>query len=345
MTFAVPLELEPMEARSVADIPRGEGWQYEPKWDGFRCLAFRDGDEIALRSKSGQPFERYFPEIVERLRTLAARRFVLDGELIVPAGESVSFDDLLQRIHPAASRVAKLAREHPARYMLFDLPGADDGSSLLALPLARRRAALERFARTFVPRADPRLELSPVTTDPERALAWLSASGATCDGVVAKRLDAPYAAGSRDAMLKIKRIRTADCVVAGFRPNDAGDAIGSLLLGLYEEGGALDYVGFTSGFSAAEKRELLERLRPLRSEASFTGRTPGGPSRWNRGKSSTWQPVRPELVLEVAFDQVTSGRFRHGTRPLRWRPDKAARACTTAQLAAPAPHSWEPPPK
>jgi ATP-dependent DNA ligase len=330
----VPLDLEPMEARGVALLPRGADWQYEPKWDGFRCLAFRDGDEIALRSKSGQPFERYFPEIVERLRDLRATRFVLDGELIVPAGESLSFDDLLQRIHPAASRVAKLSREHPARYMLFDLLGGSEGESLLALPLLRRRPLLEAFARAFVPDGDGRLALSPAATDPDRALAWLGASGDTFDGVVAKRLDAPYGAGSRDAMVKIKRIRSADCVVAGYRANDAGDAIGSLLLGLYDDAGALDYVGFTSGFSAAEKRELFERLRHLRSESSFTGRTPGGPSRWNRGKSSLWQPLRPELVLEVAFDQVTSGRFRHGTRPLRWRPDKAPRACTTAQLGA-----------
>jgi ATP-dependent DNA ligase len=332
----VPLDLAPMEAHGVAAIPRDAGWLYEPKWDGFRCLAFRDGAEVQLRSKSGQPFERYFPEVVARLRELDAERFVLDGELIVPAGDSLSFDDLLQRIHPAASRVAKLSREHPARYLVFDLLVDESGVALLALPLAKRRRELERFAARHVAPGDARLGLSPATLEPAQVDAWLARSGGALDGIVAKRLDAPYAAGRRDAMVKVKTIRSADCVVAGYRQNETGDAVGSLLLGLYDERAALDYVGFTSGFSAAEKRRLFERFRPLRAAASFTGRTPGGPSRWNRGKSTAWQPLRPELVLEVAFDQVTAGRFRHGTRPLRWRPDKTPRTCTTAQLALPA---------
>jgi len=336
VTLAVPADLAPMEARSVSTIPRGAGWQYEPKWDGFRCIAFRDGDEVLLRSKSGQPFERYFPEIVARLRELESARFVLDGELVVPAGDSLSFDDLLQRIHPAASRVAKLSRDHPARYLLFDLLLGEDGETLLGCPLAERRTALERFAALHLRAGDARLRLSPATQDPAQVDAWLAATGGALDGIVAKRLDAPYGAGRRDAIVKVKTIRSADCVVAGYRPSDGGDAIGSLLLGLYAESGDLDYVGFTSGFSAPEKRELYSRLQPLRAAASFTGRTPGGPSRWNRGKSTEWQPLRPELVLEVAFDQVTAGRFRHGTRPLRWRPEKAPRTCTIAQLAAPA---------
>ncbi len=335
MSFPVPLDLAPMEAHSVATIPRDAGWLYEPKWDGFRCLAFRDGDEVKLRSKSGQPFERYFPEVVARLRELDADRFVLDGELVVAAGDALSFDDLLQRIHPAASRVVRLSSEHPARYLVFDLLLDESGTALLARPLAERRGELERFAARHMAPGDARLALSPATLDPAQVDAWLARSGAALDGIVAKRLDAPYGAGRRDAMVKVKTIRSADCVVAGYRPNDAGDAVGSLLLGLYE-GAALDYVGFTSGFSALEKRQLFERFRPLRATASFTGRTPGGPSRWNRGKSTAWQPLRPELVLEVAFDQVTAGRFRHGTRPLRWRPDKAPRTCTTEQLAVPA---------
>jgi ATP-dependent DNA ligase len=323
-----------MEARVAAQIPRGPQWQYEPKWDGFRCVAFRDGAEIRMRSKAGQPLDRYFPEIAERLKALGAQRFVLDGELIVPAGSGLSFDDLLQRIHPAASRVAKLARESPARYVVFDLL-LDDGGALLDTPLRERRPRLEAFAKRYVPADDPRIGLSPATLDAAQVDEWFAAGGGALDGVIAKRLDEPYGAGTRDAMLKIKAIRSADCVVGGYRLAESGDAIGSLLLGLYDDAGQLDYVGFTSGFSSAEKRALLERLQPLRSKSSFTGRTPGGPSRWNRGKSTLWQPLEPKLVLEVAFDQVTAGRFRHGSRPLRWRPDKAARACSLAQLERP----------
>ncbi len=239
----------------------------------------------------------------------------------------------------------------PARYLVFDLLADADGEALLGHPLAQRRARLERFAAQQLAAGDGYLRLSPATSDPLQVDAWLAGTGGALDGVVAKRLDASYGAGGRDAMVKVKTIRSADCVVGGYRASDAGDAVGSLLLGLFAVDGALDYVGFTSGFSAAEKRELFVRLQPLRAEASFTGRTPGGPSRWNRGKSTAWQPVRPELVLEVAFDQVTAGRFRHGTRPLRWRFDKVPRNCTIAQLAAPAAlgdagvHSSEAPPR
>jgi ATP-dependent DNA ligase len=328
----VPLDLEPMEARLVDAIPRDPGWQFEPKWDGFRCLAFRDGEEIALRSKSGQPFERYFPEIVARLQALEASHFVLDGELVVPEGCALSFDDLLQRIHPAASRVARLAREHPATYLLFDLL-ADEGGSYVDEPLEARRDALAAFAQRYVPRDDRRLRLSPATRERAVVDAWYARVGGALDGIVAKRVDAPYRAGARDAVVKVKAIRSADCVVGGYRTAESGDAIGSLLLGLYDADGELDYVGFTSGFTAVEKRALLERLRPLHALSSFTGRAPGGPSRWNRGKPTEWQPLRPDLVLEVAFDQVTGERFRHGTRPLRWRPEKAPRSCTLDQIA------------
>jgi ATP-dependent DNA ligase len=323
-----------MEARLVAGIPSGDDWQFEPKWDGFRCLAFRDGDELALRSKSGQPFERYFPEIVARLQALDARRFVLDGELVVGVDGALSFDDLLQRIHPAESRVRLLARERPATFWVFDLLVDAAGKALLDAPLAERRTALEDFARRSIPPDDARLRLSPATRARSEVDAWYARVGGALDGIVAKRLDAPYRAGARDAALKVKAIRSADCVVGGYRASDDGAAVASLLLGLYDERGRLDYVGFTSGFAAAEKRALLERFRPLLAEASFTGRAPGGPSRWNRGKSTQWQPVRPELVLEVAFDQVTAQRFRHGTRPLRWRLDKAPRSCTLDQLAS-----------
>ena len=333
MTLPVALGTPPMEAHLVAEIPRDAGWQYEPKWDGFRCLAFRDGGEIRLQSKSGQPLERYFPEIVARLSAVDAPRFVVDGELVVPVGPALSFDDLLQRIHPAASRVAKLAAERPATLLIFDLL-CDGDASLLAVPLHERRARLEAFAARYVPDGDARLRLSPATTALADVDAWYARVGGALDGVVAKRLDAPYHAGERDAVVKIKAIRSADCVVGGYRTSPGGDAVASLLLGLYDERGALDYVGHTSGFERAEKRALLERFRPLLAPESFTGRAPGGPSRWNRGKSAAWQAIRPELVLEVSFDQVTAGRFRHGTRPLRWRPEKHPHACTADQIAS-----------
>lgn len=320
-----------MEARLVGEIPRDAGWQYEPKWDGFRCLAFRDGDEIALQSKSGTPLARYFPEIVERLRTLGAPQFVLDGELVVPSGDALSFDDLLQRIHPAASRVTRLAHQTPATYLVFDLLADDAGTAYVEAPLEQRRPRLERFTERFMEGNDPRLRLSPATRERATVDDWFGRVGGALDGIVAKRLNAPYRAGERDAVVKVKAIRSADCVVGGYRTS-VREGVGSLLLGLYDDGGRLDYVGFTSGFSGAEKRALLDRLRPLHAATSFDGRAPGGPSRWNRGASSAWQVLRPELVLEVAFDQVTSDRFRHGTRPLRWRPDKAARTCSLEQI-------------
>ncbi|GAC1303102.1 MAG: ATP-dependent DNA ligase [Vulcanimicrobiaceae bacterium] len=345
MTFAVPLETLPMEARLVAEIPRDDGWQYEPKWDGFRCLAYRSGSDVRLQSKSGQPLERYFPEIVAALAGLAADRFVLDGELVVETGGALSFDALLQRIHPAASRVRKLATETPATYLVFDLL-AEGVESVIATALGDRRERLERFAARTFARDDPReddgarergagrVRLSPATRDLATVDGWYARVGGALDGVVAKRLDAPYRSGERDAVVKVKRIRSADCVVGGYRTATTGATLGSLLLGLYDATGALDYVGHTSGYSAAEKAELLARLEALAADTSFTGRAPGGPSRWNRGKSGSWHPVRPELVLEVSYDQVSAGRFRHGTRPLRWRPDKAPRACELAQILA-----------
>ncbi len=322
-----------MEAQLVSEIPRGDGWQYEPKWDGFRCVAFRDGSEVALQSKSGTPLARYFPEVVARLQALEAERFVFDGELVVPNGDALSFDDLLQRIHPAASRVARLARERPATYLIFDLLADAGNHDLRATPLGERRAALERFAERYIPRDDPGLRLSAATRDLTIVDDWYASVGGALDGVVAKRLGAPYRAGERDAVVKVKAIRSADCVVGGYRMGERG-SLGSLLLGLYTSDGRLDYVGFTSGFSGSDKRDVLTRLQPLHADISFDGRTPGGPSRWNRGKSTAWQPLRPELVLEVSFDQVTADRFRHGTRPLRWRPDKAPHACSLAQICS-----------
>jgi ATP-dependent DNA ligase len=323
----------PMEARAVERLPVGPEWQYEPKWDGFRCIGFRDGADVALQSKSGQPLERYFPEIVDALRAVDADRFVVDGELTMFVDSEHSFDALLQRIHPAATRVRELALAYPAQYWLFDMLVAPEGHVIVGDPLERRRGELERFAKGHVP-VSSLLRVSPATRDLEKAEAWLAESAGAFDGVVAKLLDRPYESGTRDAMVKIKRLRTADCVVGGFRATASGDGVGSLLLGLYDRDGLLHYIGFTSAFGAAERRSIYKRLQPLIAARSFTGRAPGGPSRWNRGKDTAWTPVEPRLVLEVGFDRVTGGRIRHGARALHWRPDKPARSCTIDQLEA-----------
>ncbi len=304
----------PMEARLVDEIPAGPGWQYEPKWDGFRCLAFRDGDRIELQSKSGQPLARYFPEVVEHLRSLSARSFVLDGEIVVPVDGRLSFDDLLQRIHPAASRIARLSRERPAVLIVFDLLVDAAGTSLVGRPLRDRRRMLETFAaRTLAGRDDVRL--SPATDDAGQARAWLDMAGGTLDGIVAKRLDLPYQTGERAGMQKVKRRRTVDCVVGGFRYASGARVVGSLLLGLYDADGLLHHVGF------------------LRKPPGFTGRAPGGPSRWSTERSAEWEPLEPRLVVEVSYDHFAGDRFRHATRFLRWRPDKAPRQCTLEQVA------------
>lgn len=326
----LPLDYPAMEAKLVAALPTGDGWQYEPKWDGFRCLAFRDCDAIALRSKAGQPLERYFPEVVAALASLSAQRFVLDGELVVPAGGTLSFDALLQRIHPAASRVAKLARESPAVYVLFDLLVDTRGRLLADRALDERRTALEGFAATHV--AGSSLRLSPATTSHAEALKWLDALGAGLDGLIAKRRDRAYAAGERTAMQKFKRLRTADCVVGGFRYGTRSKEVGSLLLGLYDDGGLLHHIGFASNIPAKERESVTQALETLRGGAGFTGRAPGGPSRWSGERSAQWEPLTPRLVVEVQFDHFSQGRFRHGTRLLRWRPDKPAHTCTLNQV-------------
>ncbi len=323
--------LDPMEAATAEEPPRGPGWEYEPKWDGFRCLIFRDGERIRLQSKAKRPLGRYFPDVVDRLRVLPARRFVLDGELVIPVGNTLSFDELLLRIHPAASRVAALAAEHPATFIAFDLLADPERGSLLDQPLRERRRRLEAFARRQF-RATRGLRLSPATTRLATARRWLQGGRGGLDGIIAKRLDAPYRPGSRDAMIKVKRLRTADCVVGGFRYASSGHAVGSLLLGLYDETGVLHHVGFTSGLAAAERTSLVARLEALQSPPGFTGRAPGGPSRWSRGRSAEWTPLAPELVCEVEYDHVSGGRFRHGTRFLRWRPDKAPHQCTLEQI-------------
>jgi ATP-dependent DNA ligase len=330
--FSLPVQppFPPMEARLRADLPPGDAWLYEPKWDGFRCLVFRDHSRVELQSKSGKSLTRYFPDAVEAVRSLPGRRFILDCELLVAQGEDVAFDLLLQRIHPAASRVERLARETPAWLAVFDLLARGSTTSLLDRPLSERRGRLEDFAARFLDGA-LRVRLSPVTADRELAEAWLVGMGGV-DGVMAKHPDRPYASGSRDAMWKVKRRRTADCVVGGFRYASSGRALGSLLLGLYGRDGLLHHVGFCSGFPDQERRRLLELLEPLEQAPGFTGDRPGGPSRWATERSAQWVPLRPALVVEVGYDHFTGGRFRHGTAFHRWRPDKDPEQCTFDQL-------------
>jgi ATP-dependent DNA ligase len=330
MDLPIDTSFPPMEARPVDRLPEGEGWQYEPKYDGFRCLAFRDGDEIELRSKSGQPLGRYFPDMVEALRRLPVQRFVVDGELAVPVEGRFDFEELQLRLHPAASRVAKLAAAHPAVYILFDLLVDEEGRSLVGLPLEERRAQLEKFFAKLPETGW--LQLSPAVTSVDEARRWCEEIGAELDGIIAKRRDRPYAAGERTAMQKFKRLRTADCVVGGFRYGKDGKLVGSLLLGLYDDEGKLNHVGFTSSIKAAEKPPLTRRLELLKGGPGFTGRAPGGPSRWSTERSGEWEPLRPELVTEVCYDHVTGGRFRHGTTFLRWRPDKAPLQCRMEQI-------------
>jgi ATP-dependent DNA ligase len=318
----------PMEALLAAELPEGEGWQFEPKWDGFRCLARRDGEQVTLTSKSGKPLARYFPEVVERLRRVPAKQFLLDGELIIPVGDALSFDALQLRLHPAESRVRKLSAETPAELMAFDLLELD-GKSLTRLPLSKRREMLEQF---FSRNAAPGLQLSPMTCDRLVAIGWLRRSGGALDGVIAKRAGLDYRPGER-AMIKVKQQRTADCVVGGFRYADKRKVVGSLLLGLYDGRGLLNHVGFTSAIPAAERSKLTGDLEKLIEPPGFTGSAPGGPSRWNTARSMAWEPLKPVLVVEVRYDQVTGSRFRHGTGFLRWRPDKDPRQCTFDQLA------------
>jgi ATP-dependent DNA ligase len=318
-----------MEARLVDDLPDGSGWQFEPKWDGFRCLAFRAGSEVELRAKSGKPLGRYFPEMVAVLRRLAPSRFVLDSELAIPAGETLSFDALQMRLHPAESRIKKLAAETPAVLILFDLLATPSGDSLLQTPLVQRRTALEAFFRSISP--DEAVRLSPVTCDVVEAQRWLETSGGALDGVIAKRLDGVYQPGER-AMLKVRKRRAADCVVGGFRYERNSSRVGSLLLGLYNNEGKLDHVGFTATLHDLDRDALTRQLEGLIMPPGFTGNAPGGPSRWSTERSGEWQPLRPELVVEVRYDHVSGGRFRHGTRLVRWRPDKAPRQCTFEQI-------------
>ena len=331
MNLPLPISYLPMEAVTAAKIPEGPQWQYEPKWDGFRCLAFRDGDEVELQSKAGQPLARYFPELVSTLKELKAKRFVLDGEIVISVEGKLSFDDLLQRIHPAASRVQKLSQQTPATLIVFDLLVDDYGKLLAELPLSERRPKLDTFAEEFLG-GHKSLTLSPATTDVKSARGWLKDAGGSIDGVVAKRSDLPYQTGERTGMVKIKNLRSADCVIGGFRYAEKEKVVGSLLLGLYDDEGLLNHVGFCSGIAAAQKRELTTKLEKLVEPPGFTGKAPGGPSRWSTERSAEWQPLATKLVVEVRYDHFTQGRFRHGTKLLRWRPDKAPEQCKMSQV-------------
>ena len=331
-TFLLPLSTEPMEARSAFSLPVESGrWQYEPKWDGFRCLAFKSGPDIDLRAKSGKPLGRYFPEVVAMLGALAAKKFVIDGELVIEQDGALAFDVLQMRLHPAESRIRKLAAATPARLIVFDVLAMPDSGVTLDRPLSERRGMLEALIRDVG--ESEALRLSPITQDVSLAERWLERAGSgSTDGVVAKPLEGRYTQGER-TMVKVKRLRTADCVVGGYRYESNSREVGSLLLGLYNHKGLLDHVGFTSTIADAERPTLTRRLEALRAPPGFTGKAPGGLSRWSTNRTADWEPLRPELVVEVRFDHVTGDRFRHGTRLMRWRPDKSPRQCTFEQLS------------
>lgn len=342
MDLPVVPPIEPMLAKLVREVPTEGDWLYEPKWDGFRCLVFRDGDEIQLQSRNKRPLERYFPEIVPPLLEQLPGRCVVDGELVVPGPDgALDFDSLSQRIHPAESRINRLAAETPSQYVAFDLLAIDDVDAR-GLPFAERRAALE----SLLEGAHPPIHLTPVTTDAATALDWFERfEGAGLDGVVAKPSDGVYTEGQRSQQ-KVKPVRSADCVVAGYRMHKDGEGVGSLLLGLHDEAGKLHHVGVATSFTAARRRELLEEMEPLRVNASVdhpwaewmteqahaSTRMPGGLSRWNADKDLDWIPVRCERVAEVAYGQLQAHRFRHATKMLRWRPDRDPASCRYDQL-------------
>lgn len=327
-----------MEARNAKTLPKGKEWIFEPKWDGFRCLAFRDDQTIVLQSKSGQPLTRYFPELVDALLKLEAERFVFDGEIIIETNGHLDFNALLQRIHPAESRIKRLSRETPAHLVTFDLLVDQDGRLLTDLPLIDRKNFLQKFWKEVVKPSglEEIIQLAPSSGSIEEANKWMTEmADFGCDGVVAKLQDEPYHSGDRDAMVKVKRLRTADCVIGGFRYASKKNAgVGSILLGLYNDAGELDHVGFCSGFTAEQRIELVKKLVPLIEKPGFTGKAPGGPSRWSAAnpRSTEWEPLKPKLVCEVQYDHFAGGRFRHGTKFLRWRPDKSPKQCTFEQL-------------
>ena len=343
MTLPVGAPVAPMLAKLTRELPREPGLFYEPKWDGFRCIVFRDGDDVTLGSRNEKPLTRYFPELVEALRRELPARCVLDGEIVIAGPRGLDFDALSQRIHPAEKRIRQLAESTPASFIAFDLLAHDD-TSLMETPYLQRRKALEKVLR----KSRPPVHVTPATQDPDVAADWFARfEGAGLDGVVAKPSDLHYLPDKR-VMLKVKHQRTADCVVAGFRTHKDGAGVGSLLLGLYDSSGTLHHVGVASGFSVARRRELLGELEAYRPDArsghpwagwaDAAGRAPGGTNRWNAGKDMSWEPLRPEAVCEVAYDHLQENRFRHATSFVRWRPDRDPASCTYHQLDAPVPY-------
>jgi ATP-dependent DNA ligase len=340
--------VKPMLAKAVTKVPTAEGMFYEPKWDGFRCIVFRDGDEVELGSRNERPLTRYFPEVVEAVKAALPERCVVDGEIVVPDGDRLHFEALLQRIHPAESRVRLLAEQTPGSFVAFDLLAVGD-EALLEVPFAHRQARL----RELVTGTDS-VHVTAITQDPATAQRWFEQfEGAGLDGVVAKAADLPYGPDQR-LMTKVKHVRTADCVVAGFRWHKSGPIVGSLLLGLYDDSGDLQHIGVAASFPMARRAELVEELAPYRAEAldghpwqdwanaevvnganGGEHRMPGAQSRWNAGKDLSWVPLRPELVVEVKYDQLEGRRLRHTGQFLRWRPDRGARSCTYDQLEVP----------
>jgi len=338
--------VKPMLAKLSRELPTGDDLVYEPKWDGFRCIVFRDGDEVELGSRNERPLTRYFPELVDALKRELPPRIVLDGEIVIPGPNGLDFDALQLRMHPAESRVRKLAAEIPASYVAFDLLAVGD-ESCLDLPFADRRRCLEQA----LAEAKPPVHLTPATTDPAKAAEWFEQfEGAGLDGVIAKSTSLTYQPDKR-VMAKVKHERTADCVVAGFRWHKDGEGVGSLLLGLYDDGGTLHHVGVATSFSAARRRELVDELAPLRdgaveghpwqewaeAQAHEGKRLPGAGNRWNAGKDMSWEPLRIERVAEVGYDGMQGDRFRHATKLVRWRPDREPRSCTYDQLERPVP--------
>jgi ATP-dependent DNA ligase len=323
-------DLFPMEALLVSQLPEGKGWRYEPKWDGFRCLAYKRGKVVHLRSKSGKPLARYFPDIVDVLKKVKANSFVIDGELLIAGAEGYSFSDLQMRLHPAASRVQMLARKQPATFVVFDILETETGENLLKTSFSERRDILADFYKRFC-KGDKHLKLSQQTSSIEKAQTWLRAKDWHIDGIVAKNSIDIYEPGER-IMQKYKSLHTADCVIGGFRYGTDSKEVGSLLLGLYDAEGHLNHVGFTSGIPKSEKKGLTKKLEKLIQAPGFTGNAPGTPSRWSTERSAQWEPLKPEMVVEVSFDHVTDERFRHGTKLLRHRPDKSPRQCKMEQL-------------
>jgi ATP-dependent DNA ligase len=342
VTLPVRPPVAPMLAKLTRELPRDPGLFYEPKWDGFRCIVFRDGEDVELGSRNEKPLTRYFPELVEALRHEIPERCVLDGEIVIARPKGLDFDALSQRIHPAEKRIRQLAGSTPASFVAFDLLAHDD-TSFMEAPYGQRRRTLERLLK----KAHPPVHLPPATPDPDVAADWFSRfEGAGLDGVVAKEADVHYLPDRR-AMFKVKHQRTADCVVAGFRTHKDGAGVGSLLLGLYDSSGTLHHVGVASGFSVAQRNDFVKEIKPYRKNAlkdhpwagwaDAAGRAPGGMNRWNAGKDMTWEPLRAEAVCEVSYDHLQADRFRHATSFVRWRPDRDPASCTYAQLDTPVP--------